>query len=136
VIARLVRSGAAGAIAAGADLLSLAGLVQLAGVEPRVASVPALIVGAVVMFFGQKYFAFAARGGSIGRELILFALVQLGGLALTALLFDVTLRIGPSLSPHYLAVRLVTTNLVWLLYSFPLWHFVFRSKPGETSDAG
>ena len=136
MIARLVRSGAAGALAAGADLLALAGLVQLAGVSPRAASVPALLLGAVVMFFGQRHLAFRARGGAIGRQLLLFALVQLGGLALTALLFELTLRWLPGLSSSYLVLRLVTTNAVWLLYSFPLWHWVFRVKPAAGEGAG
>ena len=128
LLARLTRSGAAGAVAAGVDLLALTVLVQFAGVEPRVASVPALVLGAITMFFGQKYLAFRARGGNLGRELALFALVQFGGVVLTGLLYDFALRVVPSLSARYVLLRLVTTNAVWLIYSFPLWHFVFKAR--------
>ncbi len=124
---RLLRSGAAGAGASIVDLAVLTGLVQLGGVSPRAASVPALIAGGIVMFFGQKYLAFRGRTGSVARELLLFTAVQAGGLVLTGLLFDGTLRIAPGLGHYYVVVRLVTTNVVWLGYSFPLWHWVFRA---------
>jgi len=128
---RLVRSGMAGIVATLADLAVLTGLTELAGTSPRVASVPALVVGGLVMFFGQKYFAFRASGAPTPRELVEFALVQAGGLVLTGLLFDSVLRLVPSLSEHYVVVRLVTTNVVWLAYSFPLWHLVFRHRPAK-----
>jgi putative flippase GtrA len=127
--ARLARSAVAGAIAAAADLASLAVLVQIVGLEPRVASVPALTIGAAVMFVGQRQLAFRVRGGNVARELLLFTFVQLGGLGLTALLYDRLLRWVPSAAQHYVLARLAVTNVVWLGYSFPLWHFVFREKP-------
>jgi putative flippase GtrA len=132
---RLARSGAAGAGASIADLAVLTGLVQLAAFSPRAASVPALVTGGVVMFFGQKYIAFRNRAGSMARELLLFTVVQIGGLLLTGLLFDFVLHTLPALSRYYVPVRLVTTNLVWLLYSFPLWHWVFRAKPAPSAGS-
>jgi putative flippase GtrA len=126
VFKRLLRSGAAGAGASVTDLLLLTGLVQLAGLTPEAANVPALLGGAVVMYFGQKHLAFRAHGKPTSREVLLFVAVQAGGLALTGLLFDLALRFRPELSDHYVVLRLITTNLVWLCYSFPLWHWVFR----------
>ena len=134
VLARLVRSGAAGLVATLADLGVLTGLTELAKLSPRVASVPALVTGGIVMFFGQKYFAFQSSGKARTREFVLFAGVQLGGLVLTGFLYDSVLRLVPSLTAHYVLVRLVTTNLVWLGYSFPLWHVVFRAR--ETPRQG
>jgi putative flippase GtrA len=128
VLVRLVRSGIAGLAATLCDLGVLAGLTELAGLSPRVASVPALVTGGTVMFFGQKYFAFQRAGKPRSRELVEFGVVQLGGLFLTGLLYDSVLRFFPSLIAHYVLVRLVTTNLVWLGYSFPLWHVVFRAR--------
>jgi putative flippase GtrA len=128
IVVRLVRSGMAGLVATLADLAVLTGLTELAGTSPRVASVPALVVGGLVMFFGQKYFAFRGSGAPRPRELVEFVLVQAGGLVLTGFLYDSALRLVPSLSEHYVAVRLVTTNVVWLAYSFPLWHLVFRHR--------
>ena len=127
-----MRSGGAGALAAGTDLATLTLLVQLGGISPRAASVPALALGALVMFFGQKYLAFQSSGKPSLREMLLFALVQLGGFALTAFLFDLLLRLVPLSAAHYVVSRLIVTNLVWLAYSFPLWHFVFR-KPSSAS---
>jgi putative flippase GtrA len=131
VFARLVRSGAGGALSAGSDLLTLTVLVDVAHVSPRIASIPALLLSSVVMFFGQKYLAFQGRGKPTGRELLLFALVQLGGLGLTALLYDFAVRSVPFLLEHYVVARIVVTNLVWLGYSFPLWHFVFPHRQGS-----
>src|SRR5882724_5911297 len=81
LFARLVRSAGAGAVATLVDLGSLGALVALVGVSPRGASVPALVMGAIAMFFGQKHFAFRARQGDARREAVYFALVQIGGLA-------------------------------------------------------
>jgi putative flippase GtrA len=123
----------AGLVATLSDLAVLTGLTELAGVSPRVASVPALVTGGVVMFFGQKYFAFGGGGAPKGRELVEFTLVQAGGLALTGFLYDAALRLFPSLTERYVVARLVVTNLVWLAYSFPLWHVVFRARPAKTA---
>jgi len=130
---RLARSGGAGLLAGATDLATLTLLVRAAGVSPRAASVPALVLGAVVMFFGQKYLAFRASGKPSARELVTFTLVQLGGLALTAWLFDWLLSAVPLATSHFVVSRMIVTNLVWLAYSFPLWHFVFRrATPGQT----
>jgi len=126
LVARLVRSAGAGAIATLIDLGTLSALVALAGVSPRAASVPALVMGAIAMFFGQKHLAFRARRGDSKREAVLFALVQIGGLAVNAILYELVMRAVPASARHYVAVRLVTTNVVWLAYSFPLWHLVFK----------
>jgi putative flippase GtrA len=128
VFLRLLRSGLAGLLATLSDLAVLTALTELAGLSPRAASVPALATGAIVMFFGQKHFAFGGKGKPKARELVEFAVVQLGGVVLTGLLYDSALRLAPSLAAHYVVVRLVTTNLVWLGYSFPLWHVVFRDR--------
>jgi putative flippase GtrA len=133
LLTRLVRSAGAGAIATLADLGSLSFLVAVVGVSPRGASVPALVVGAVVMFFGQKYLAFRARRGDTTREVVLFALVQIGGLALSAILYDLVMRASPAAARHYIAARMVTTNVVWFAYSFPLWHLVFKPKADPPS---
>jgi putative flippase GtrA len=132
VIIRLARSGGAGLVATLADLALLRGLAAF-GVSPRVASVPALTVGTLVMFFAQKYFVFESKGRPDRREVVLFALVQAGGYGLTLGLYDAALRLLPWFEAHYLVARLVVTNLVWLGYSFPLWHWVFRPRAVDKS---
>ncbi|GAC1580841.1 MAG: hypothetical protein NVS3B20_11650 [Polyangiales bacterium] len=129
VFGRLLKSGGAGLFATFADLATLTGLVHFAGLTPRAASIPAYVVSGAVMFVGQKYFAFRGRGGAVRRELILFALVQVLTLILNATLYDLTLRLFPALLRYYVVVRLVAANLVWLGFSFPLWHFVFKAAP-------
>ena len=128
LVIRLARSGGAGALAAGADLVTLTALCELFGVEPRIASIPALTVGTIVMYFAQKYLAFQSTARPSGRELLLFTLVQAGGYGLTLVAYDLALRLVPWLGVHYVLARLVVTNLVWLGYSFPLWHWVFRGR--------
>ena len=128
LVARLVRSAGAGAVAALVDLGALTTLVSLVGLSPRAASVPSLVLGGIVMFFGQKRFAFRSRGGRTGREALLFSLVQIGALVLTAILYEVVMRTVPGAGRFYVVVRLVTTNVVWLAYSFPLWHLVFKTE--------
>ncbi len=127
---RLARSAGAGAVASMVDLAVLTLLASGVGLGPRVASVPAFVAGSVTMFFGQKYFAFRERNGVRGQQALLFAVVQLVGLAINAALYDLAMRVVPNMPVFYLAARMVTTNIVWLVYSFPLWHLVFRS-PAE-----
>jgi putative flippase GtrA len=125
---RLLRSAAAGAAATLVDLAFLAGLVSLAGLSPSAASVPALVLGNVVTFFGQKYFAFQAERAHAAGQALGFVLVEGGGFLLNLVLFELVLRSLPAASSHYAFTRLLTTNAVWLLYSFPLWHLVFRRR--------
>ena len=132
---RLLRSAGAGAAATLVDLAFLTGLVSLAGVSPRAASVPALVLGNVVTFFGQKYFAFQAQRAHAAGQALSFVLVEGGGFMLNALLFELVLRLLPAATSHYALTRLLTTNAVWLLYSFPLWHLVFRPKTTATPTA-
>ncbi len=125
---RLLRSAGAGGVATLVDLAALTTMVSLLGLSPRVASLPALTLGSIAMFFGQKHFAFRARGGPVAREAVLFAIVQVVGLVLNAFLYDALLRASPFASQWYVGARLVTTNLVWLGFSFPTWHYVFRAR--------
>lgn len=132
LVLRLARSGGAGLVATLADLACLRGLAAV-GVSPRVASAPALTLGTLVMFFAQKYFVFESKGRPERREIVLFGLVQAGGYVLTIALYDGALRFIPWFEAHYLVARLLVTNLVWLGYSFPLWHWVFRPRAVDKS---
>ena len=123
-----MRSGGAGVLATAAQFGTLWLLVAFGGMGPVRANVPALVFGSVVMFLGQKYFVFEARATKgLWLETILYAIVQVVGIALTSWLFKVFLALSPRLEPHYVLVGLVVNNLVWLFYFFPLWHFVFKS---------
>jgi putative flippase GtrA len=124
---RILRAFLAGAAATLADVAVLAVLVSLLGLSPRVANIPALVVGGVVNFLGNRHFAFRATSGSLAKQAALYTIVELAALAANGVLFDVVMRLLPTnLAWAYVPVRLVTSHVVFLLWSYPLWRFVFR----------
>ena len=125
---RMVRSAAAGLAATGADLATLSILVVGAHWPPRLANVPALLVGGIVNFVGNRVYAFHARGGNAALQAAGFTVVELVALALNGVLYDAVLRLVPAAGSVFWLVRLLTTNVVFLFWSYPLWHKVFRVK--------
>ncbi len=124
---QLARAGLAGAMATLVDLGVLALLVSGLGMSARVASVPALLAGGVANFVGNRHFAFRAASGSVTRQALLYIVTEAAALALNGLLFDAMLRV-PSVAAHphaYVWVRLATSHLVFLCWSYPLWTRVF-----------
>lgn len=136
-LAQLLRAGVAGAAATAADLTTLALLVSALHVDPRAASLPALAVGGVVNFVGNRDFAFRARAGRLARQATGYAAVELVALALNGLLYDAALRALPGAAHVYWLVRLATSHAVFLGWSYPLWRKVFavRAAPAVVSDA-
>jgi len=130
---RILRALLAGGAATLADLAVLALLVSAVGLAPRVASIPALVVGGIVNFLGNRHFAFRASRGSLARQAVLYTVVELAALAANGVLFDVVMRLlPPGLAWAYVPVRLVTSHLVFLAWSYPLWRLVFRMpRPAE-----
>lgn len=128
---KLLRSLLGGGAATIADLLVLTLLVA-AHVDPRVANVPALLVGGVVQFVANRRFAFRADGDPLAPQLAGFVVVEGVALALNGVLFDLVMRrfaAHPAQAETWaIPVRLATSHLVFLAWSFPLWHLVFR-KP-------
>jgi putative flippase GtrA len=124
----LVRAGAAGILATGADLAVLAVLVSLARWDARAASIPALVAGGVVNFLGNRHFAFRAAGGPVVRQAVGYTVVELVALALNGLFYDAILRAFPAAAHAYWAVRLVTSHVVFLAWSYPLWRRVFAPR--------
>jgi len=121
----LLRAGAAGIAATAVDVGVLALLVSVLHWDPRAASIPALLAGGVANFLGNRHFAFRARSGSLARQAVGYTVVELVALALNGVLYDAVLRAAPALAPGYWAVRLVTSHLVFLAWSYPLWRRVF-----------
>jgi putative flippase GtrA len=119
----LARSVAVGAVATGVDLLALVLLVQLAGLPPEGANLPALLAGVAVQFAGNKWFAFREPSTRrLGVQSAQFALVEAGALALNALAFHLLVVATPT--PYPLA-RAVSSAAVYLGYSYPLWARIF-----------
>jgi putative flippase GtrA len=129
---RLLRSAGAGAVSTAVDLSALTLLIEVAKWTPRTANVPALVLGGITMFIGQKYFAFRAHG-DVKKEIALFVLVQAGALLLNGFLFDTAMRL-PLFAHYYLFVRMAVGNVVWLGYSFPLWHLVFKQRADKVAQ--
>jgi putative flippase GtrA len=123
---RLLRAGVAGVAATLVDLGVLAVLVSGFHVDPRIASVPALVCGGIANFVGNRHFAFRAQQGSLARQAVLYTLVEVMALAMNGLLYDAVLRSVPHAADAYWAVRLATSHLVFLAWSYPLWSRVFR----------
>jgi hypothetical protein len=69
--------------------------------------------------------------GDVKRELALFVLVQAGALLLNGFLFDLGVRVSPFAARYYLILRMAVGNVVWLGYSFPLWHLVFKKRDAK-----
>jgi putative flippase GtrA len=124
---RVLRALLAGGAATLADVAVLALLVSVVGLAPRTASIPALGSGGIVNFLGNRHFAFRASRGSLAKQAVLYTLVELAALAANGVLFDVAMRLLPhGLAWAYVPVRLVTSHIVFLAWSYPLWRLVFR----------
>jgi putative flippase GtrA len=134
-VAELLRAGIAGVAATGADLATLAILVSVLHVDARLANVPALLVGGVVNFLGNRHFAFRARAGHVGKQAAGYTAVEIVALALNGLLYDVALRSIPGAAHLYWLVRLATSHAVFLGWSYPLWRRVFRVVPPANDGA-
>lgn len=129
---RLLRAGIAGAAATLVDLGVLALLVSVLHVDARIANVPALIAGGIANFLGNRHFAFRASSGSLSRQAALYTVVEVIALAMNGVLFDVAVRTLPH-APYWL-VRLATSHLVFLCWSYPLWAKVFKVRARERED--
>jgi putative flippase GtrA len=125
----LLRAGIAGIAATASDLAMLAVLVSVFHVDARLANVPALLVGGVVNFLGNRYFAFRAHQGHAGKQAAGYTAVEIIALALNGLLYDTALRLLPGARAAYWLVRLATSHAVFLGWSYPLWRRVFAAPP-------
>ncbi len=126
ILARRLLSGVGvGGVATLVDLATLTFLVEALHLTPSLANLPALFAGASVQFLGCRHVVFDAKDGSISRQFLAFAGVELVTLTLNALLFQALL----GLALPYLFARLIATFGVFVLFSFPAWHWVFRKRP-------
>jgi putative flippase GtrA len=128
----LLRSTLAGGAATLTDLAVLFVAVTVIGLSPRLASLPALLAGGVVNFFGNRHFAFRATSGSLKRQAALYTITEAIALALNGVLFDLAVRLVHPTTAGTMLLRLVTTNVVFLAFSYPVWRRVFRA-PVATS---
>jgi putative flippase GtrA len=121
----LLRSAGVGALATVTDLLMLALLVGALALPPRLASVPALVLGIGVQFAGNKLFAFEDRSPRWVRQGAQFLGVEALGFTLNLLLFDLAMTRTPL---PYLLARMLTTSIVYFAVCLPLWSLIFRPE--------
>ena len=126
-VLQTVRAGAAGIVATAVDVGTLAVLVSGLHLSAHVANVPALVAGGVANFIGNRHFAFRSARGPLARQAIGYTVVELVALALNGWLFEMALRLFPHATHAYWALRLATSHIVFLLWSYPLWCVVFKS---------
>jgi putative flippase GtrA len=131
------RASIAGGIATASDLCVLFTLTAGFGLSPHVANVPALLVGGTVNFFVNRHFAFRAKAGSVKRQAALYIAVEALALLLNGFVYDLLLRVSPMAREHYGVVRVAAGAVVFLLWSYPLWRWVFKTpaQPQKSQDA-
>jgi putative flippase GtrA len=132
--ATFARSALTGGAATLADLAVIALATGVLHASPKAANVPALLVGAVVQFFGNKHFAFRARGGDLRRQAALFVATEAVALVLNAALYHAVASFVPLVPATAVLARALTTNLVFLLWSYPVWKRVFAA-PAPSATA-
>lgn len=124
----LLRSVGVGAVASGVDLAALALFTGALGLHPRMASAPALTLGGVVQFIGNKRFAFRNDDPTWIPQALHFAAVECATFLANLLLFDLASRVC-TLPP--VPLRVVTTGIVYFSVSLPLWSQIFRTPRSE-----
>lgn len=82
-------------------------------------------------FLGNRNYAFQAQEGNAAKQALGYAVVEGVALALNGILYDAALAWFPGTARYYWALRLLTTNLVFLAWSYPLWQRVFRVRRHE-----
>jgi putative flippase GtrA len=127
-----LRSSLVGLVTAASDFGSLALMIYVFDMDERAAGVPSLVPGLVIMFVGNKYFAFDDRSKALVRQTGLFFLIELCGFALNALAYD--LLVG-TWQMHPMLARALHTFVVYQCFSFPLWKvFVFRYQARDMTE--
>lgn len=131
-----LRSLLTGGAATVADFAVLAIAVGAMGVSARMANVPALLVGALVQFIGNRHFAFDdARRGCIKRQMWLFTLSEVVALSINAVLYDQVAQRVTLDALGAVLVRGATCAVVFLAWSYPVWRRIFRSSTTAGSGA-
>lgn len=122
----LAKSAAVGAVATLADLAALTLMVELAGLRPQAANIPALILGLAVQFAGNKLFAFQNRTTDrLVRQGALFLLVEAVALLLNAALFHLLVT---TTSIPFPVARVAGQALVYFGFSYPIWTRLFQTR--------
>ncbi|MFO0751650.1 MAG: GtrA family protein, partial [Myxococcota bacterium] len=114
----MARSAVVGLVASLADMLVLGLLVEVLHMPKAWANVPALSLGLLVQFVGNKYFAFNDRSRDVVRQGSLFLAIEVVAFALNAGLFHL---LGVVVGWPWWLARGLASAAVYFGFSYPLW---------------
>ena len=120
------RSALTGGAATLVDLAVIGVAVGVLHAPAAAANVPALLAGAAVQFLGNRHFAFRAEGGDLRRQAALFALAEAVTMLLNGALYALVARHFVLGAGAAMLARALTTNAVFLLWSYPVWRRIFQ----------
>ncbi len=123
---RFQRSAVVGLVATLADLITLAVFVHGLGVSAALANVPALALGVLIQFVGNKIWAFEERSTEASvlmRQGSMFLAVEVVAFALNAALFHLAAVV---FAIPALFARIAVSSLVYFGFSYRLWARIFR----------
>ncbi|MFT3768969.1 MAG: GtrA family protein [Minicystis sp.] len=124
--ATFARSALTGGAATLVDLGVIAFAVGILHAPAAAANVPALLAGAGVQFVGNRHFAFRAGAGDVRRQAILFALTEAVTMLLNGALYHLVATHAALGPVGAVVARAITTNLVFVLWSYPVWSRIFQ----------
>ncbi len=119
-----VKSSVAGGVGTLVDFGVFFALTTGLGLDPQWANWPGMLAGGVVNFVGNRRFAFHAHHGNLTRQAWRFTGVTMVALLSSAVLFYFAVEAWPGVPPWVL--RLITSNVVYLGWTFPLFRRVFH----------
>jgi putative flippase GtrA len=134
----LVRSSMIGVVATACDLSTLMILMWVFGLEDQIANIPSLIPGLIVMFFGNKYFAFEDHSKHVVRQGARFLYVETWAFIINVLLFHTLVRDFHFAASNHQALpllaRMIGTAITYFTFSFPFWTFIFHKTTVEQAQ--
>lgn len=132
---RFIRNCLTGGVATGVYFAAYLPLHHYAGLQQTVADNIGLIVGAAVQFIGARYFVFRAQQGKIHKQLAGFVLAECATLLMNVLLLWIARRLLPPAMGQSDLLVLATSFLVFAVFSYPIWHLVFKTKAAPEGAA-
>jgi len=120
-IAQLGRSTIVGIVATILDYTILEICVRGLGATPLIGKIPALTVGTLTQFFGNRHYGFRAQSGKLHRQLPLFLLVEASAFLVTLEVFHLLVKWGVPLE----IANGLSGTIVYFGVSYPIWHWVF-----------
>jgi putative flippase GtrA len=115
---RFARSLVVGSGGTALDFAALSLSIRVFGVDPTWARVIGLCVGAVVLFFGSRSYAFRAQTESAAPQAKRFVISEVIGFPLNMLAFKLLLSALPSVPPE--ALSLLANFALFVTYYYPV----------------